>query len=1223
MEPGGATPVNVPRIDIASRPPDPPSLTRTLMPSVVGRGPLPPADLHEWHAFARLMPDERGGRTVADLVARRADLLSLLGEPHAKPEMVESLDTSRSTVDRAIRRLRDAGLVEQRRGGYALTYAGRVAVEQHRSYRESLAATAAAEPVVAPLSPDTDLDVAMLRGATSQRSAEPSPYRALEPLHEAIGEADRYRGALPALDDPRHFRLLYEHVVSGGRPAALTVSRSLLDALREEFPRRLEVLLNRPEMELTTGPVPAYGLVVTERDGEETTTGIIYDDGTVHGTLRNDAEPAADWARERLATVAERATTVMPAEDRPADEGPSLDPVLEREGFVRPSESYFATRPTADPVDAWLAGPGLPEVQAGYAVDPTLERDGERTGMTDHLLSRVREGPVAVVGPPGSGKSTVCKRVACEWHRDGGTVFYREGGHQPGFDAVRALTAAVRDADDPLVVVEDCLAPDARSVFEVVASLDDGEAAVLLDSRASDWSDPPTDLPVEPPEAAEAIRMPSLLDGDAERLAERFERLVDAAVDVSAEQLRTAVRDERRPGDGAAPAEPLLLAHRLASRLEGRTTPSGLESAVEAVRTDLEERGDAAVAVGLIVNLLNAAGVPVHAAYVHAAVEADSDAVRSGLDALDGRVLFGRDTDRFRTVHDSWSTVYLRSALADGGADTLGRCCTRLLALGDTPDARAAAREAVTGDGTGAAAVLDRIAAAPGEWADDTTERLFGLGPDLPALAPALAGTDGQGELPAACSDATRGRVQGQRAESWMLAGDPDAAEDAYEQLREGAEAGRFGDASDRLVWRAIHGLGDVARRCGEFDRAEELMETAAERARAAGNERQAAVARMHLGVLAEYRGDLDRAERLLTGSLDDFADAGGPGDRADALDNLGIVYRKLGRYDDAAAAHRECLDIRRSLGDLAGEQRAVHNLGTLARHRGDLTTAERRFRRSLDLQTECGGPAAEAYVVGALGRVYLRRGHYDRAREALDRGLELARETGDRHVEMEFEIDHGLLAHRTGDAATAGERLERAVDLAREVEDRRGESDALRASGVVALESGDLDSAAERLSEARSLAAETGYRDGEANCWLELARLARRRDDGDVARRRLDEVFDITEAADNRLVRARAEAVQGAVTGDPDTIADAADRLRDAGAVPAALWATDLLVDACEAAGALDTAAGHCDRAVDLAREAGLTEDRERFAERRRSFETDPDPTTASSDTEHGTTPD
>jgi len=1171
------------------------------------------------------MSGERGGNVFTDLVDRRADLLSLLEEPHAKREMVESLDTSRSTVDRAIRRLRDAGLVEQRRGDYALTYAGRLAVERHRAYRESLAATAAAEPVVAPLSPGTDLDVAMLRGATSERSTDPSPYRALEPLHEAVGEADRYRGALPALDDPRHFRLLYEHVVSEGQPAALTVSRSLLDALREAFPRRLAVLLDRPEMELTTGPVPPYGLVTTERDGEGTATAIVYDDGTVHGTLRNDAEPAVGWARERLATVAERATPVTPSEDRPTGEGPSLDPVLEREGFVRPSASYFATRPTADPADAWLAGLGLPEVQAGYAVDPTLERDGERTGMTDHLLSQLREGPVAVVGPPGSGKSTVCKRVACEWHRDGGTVLYREGGHQPGFDAVRALTAAVRDADDPLVVVEDCLAPDARGVFEAMASLDDGEAAVLLDARASDWGDTPTDLPVDPQEAVAAVRMPSFLDGDAERLVERFERTVDADVNVSADRLRSAVRDERRPGNGAAPAEPLLMAHRLAARLEGRTTPSGLEAAVEAVRADLAEHGDAAVAVGLTVNLLNAAGLPVHAAHVHAAVDAGPEAVRSGLAALDGRVLFGRADGRFRTVHDSWSTVYLRSALEGGAADALGRCCTRLLALADDPDARAAAREAVaeSGSGTGEAAVLDRIAAAPGEWADDTAEPLFGLGTDLPALAPALAGTDGRGELPTACSDATRGRVQASRAEGWMLAGEPDRAADAYERLREGAEAGRFGDASDRLVWRAVHGLGDVARRCGEFDRAEDLMETAVERARAAGDERQAAVARMHLGVLAEYRGDLDRAERLLTGSLDDFADVGGPGDRADTLDNLGIVYRKLGRYDDAAAAHRECLDIRRSLGDLAGEQRAVHNLGTLARHRGDLTTAERRLRRSLDLQTECGGPAAKAYVLGSLGRVYLRRGRHDRAREALDRGLGLARETGDRHVEMEFEIDRGRLAHRTGDAATATERLERAVEVAREVEDRRGESDALRACGVVALESGDLDRAAERLPEARSLATATGYRDGEAKCWLELARLARRRDDGDAARQRLDEVSDITEAADSRLVRARAEAVRGAVAGDPDTIADAADRLRDAGAVPAALWATGLLVDACEAAGALDTAADHCDRAVDLAREAGLTEARERFAERRRSFETDPDPTTAGSGAEHGTTPD
>jgi Bacterial regulatory protein, arsR family. len=63
---------------------------------------------------------------------RRAFLAALRRGPQRKRELVAALETSRSTVDRAIGDLADAGLVTETAAGVKITLAGRMAVEIDR-----------------------------------------------------------------------------------------------------------------------------------------------------------------------------------------------------------------------------------------------------------------------------------------------------------------------------------------------------------------------------------------------------------------------------------------------------------------------------------------------------------------------------------------------------------------------------------------------------------------------------------------------------------------------------------------------------------------------------------------------------------------------------------------------------------------------------------------------------------------------------------------------------------------------------------------------------------------------------------------------------------------------------------------------------------------------------------------------------------------------------------
>ncbi|MFB6197327.1 MAG: hypothetical protein ABEI52_03520, partial [Halobacteriaceae archaeon] len=162
-----------------------------------------------------------------------------------KRDLLEELDVSRSTIDRAIDELSSDHLVRRTDDGFVATEAGRLALDRYDEYVEESASIHEASDLLANLSPRSEISVQPLVEANIHRAEDPAPYRPLEHLHDAIDSATRYRALLPALDDPRHLRLLYEHVIVEEHPATLIVSSALQRTLRSEFPRRLDAMADR------------------------------------------------------------------------------------------------------------------------------------------------------------------------------------------------------------------------------------------------------------------------------------------------------------------------------------------------------------------------------------------------------------------------------------------------------------------------------------------------------------------------------------------------------------------------------------------------------------------------------------------------------------------------------------------------------------------------------------------------------------------------------------------------------------------------------------------------------------------------------------------------------------------------------------------------------------------------------------------------------------------
>lgn len=1178
----------------------------------------------------------RGDDERLALVARRAEMLkALTAGPLHKRDLIEELEVSRSTVDRAIDELTETDLVERINGGFAATLPGRLALDRYRSYVADSTAVLDAADVLRTLSADAAIEPPLLVDADVHRSEETVPYRPLEPLHAAIEAADRYKAVLPALADPRHLRLLYEHVVVDNNSAELVVSEDLQRTLTADFPRRLDAMAAAGGFELHVGDVPKFGLVLTEVDGDVSVSLVVFSSsGGATAVIRNDTGDAVAWAErwfEGRRTAAEPAqeqlrrnggsrSVTTPRAAEPGD-GEPLPVDLAATGFVRLSTDFFANEVVADPLTAWRAGLNLPEVYAGYAVDRTHETDAKQIPLTDELLDRLDAGAIcALVGPPGSGKSTICRDVATAWYITGrGPVFYRRSGHGDRFDDPATLLDVLDEVDGhALVVVEDSVRPAARGILSRTRELDErANVSVLLDAREGEWRDPPG--PRLPPEvddargdAIDVVPMPSLHEGDAAALVDHIERTVGRAVDVPADALLDGLDRHEVPGDV------LLLIHRVLANVEGAEgDPTPLESEVRDLVEALHEASNSVLDIGVVTNILNAAGLPVDRPLLHAAAPGNDAAVDAALERLEGRVLFERDDpedDRYRPVHEAWSTVFLAQLLDIEGETRarrrFGRCASGILALGENGP-NPVQEVADGGESVGSAHPTGE---APATRGARLVEAVFGIGLRTPKLAPLFGPTDETAiDLPGTVGAETELRCIAWRGRMFEVHADIELAHDEFERLRERTpdpRAAVVDEEEARLHVEALLGLADVAVRRGEYDVVRAMARAARDAAEAIDRPALSVQADAREGRALRETGEYGQAASVIERGLETARAVGSRDAELECLLELGLTETYRREFDDAIAYKKQAYDLAKDLGDRERQQRAADDLGMDYSYLDELATADEWEGRALELARELGNRHAEAVILGNLASRDQMRGYHEEAARRLKGALEIAKsvegessaqirlklgvaclELGDidtavehtetgldefRDRDMPRDVIFGSItlaraALARGDPVVAEEHARDALELSETLDGAPFKASLKRVLGQISLERGDLTEAEAHLGESLELSEDidSDYKAGWAEC--ELGALARAREDHETARRRLT---------------------------------SAAERLESVSAFNLAVEAIERLVEVCTAQGDADAAADWCARGLELATEHGFEEEAAWFRDRREQLD-------------------
>lgn len=1050
------------------------------------------------------------------VLANRLEVIECVQTPRDKRTLIMELEAARSTVDRAIRELEDAGFVERMADGYTMTDIGRRATTLYHATLATLADVLAARDMLNRLPADGDLPPAVIRKATLERADETMPYHLLAGVRKRLETADRVRAVLPALPNPQLLDVCHNQVVRHGMTLRLVTVPDLADTLISEFPGRLaEMTATGGTFTAFTATAPPFGVVLTDTDDGSTVSILIYrNQQTMYDALHVDTDAAVRWAEDYYERVLEQATEITDTWDAvietPSDHIAATDVAgvgritHEAEGIVQLTPEYFAQHTPAPPAMAWRTGLDLVDIHAGYAIDRVIEQDDVRQSLTDYLMACLDEGvDHALIGPPGSGKSTVCRAVACQWyeHREG-TVFYRQSGTGTTFDSSEILSAQLRAAVSEghvLVVVEDAVRAEANTVFRVMKAFQENEnVSFLVDARTSEWDDPsafPADARLDAyrTETVETVTMPAFNDQDCERLVERFQEVTDYEGDIPTTHLLRGSETERdeektRQTQENQPAELLLVLHRLtlhADPLAGDTaqTPTTLTEDVQRTYADLRADGDMALDVGVLVNLLNAADLDIKPAIIYALAETDEEvmAVHNALTTLNGRSIFTRGTttaeNSYRVVHEAWSELFLTHLLDAAGEHAarhrIGRCITSLLALADE-EARRTRCMAACGRTT---PTLSRIEDAPTEWANTTIERLFHLGLNCPKLAPLFGTAENSSiELPTTCSPTMEPHCAAWRGRMYFQAGNRDLAKRELDRavgLVDDTDRNR--DQSAKINSHCHKHLGSVALRRGQIDTAEEYYMRALNSYREIGDRLGEAACHNNLGIVVYARGDLEQAEEYFERSLTIRREIGASRkQRICPLNNLGLAATRRGDFNRAAEYLNRSIEIGRDLGEYFRMGRAFYNLGGIERRRGNLDCAEEQCRQGLDITQDAGVSDLKALGLLNLGAVALERGDLNRAEKYVRRSVEIWNEIENIQHRVTGRRFLGMIIHKHDDPDDAEKFLTNTLEICQGCHPYE-EAKILAELGEIALTQGDVARASERFETAMELYREMG----------------------------------------------------------------------------------------------------------------------------------------------------
>ncbi|MFW5950063.1 MAG: helix-turn-helix transcriptional regulator [archaeon] len=252
--------------------------------------------------------------TPREILYKRHQVLErLLNEPHTKPELVDALPCSRSTVDRAVGELLEIDCVERtapNSSQYRGTTLGELMLQTHQEYLGRLQKYQEVRPILTELPSDAPLSDDIIRGADVYRSVR-SPDIAFRPGKELKQDATKVIGTAPVVYG-EYFEEITNLQKQDPFEFEVIIQSALMESIHEHYSEEFNTLTDFDSVTVYQTEEPLhYGLWVMELPSTDTAGITFYNEGGVPGTIVNDSDDAVEWATEQYNLYKQAASKVV------------------------------------------------------------------------------------------------------------------------------------------------------------------------------------------------------------------------------------------------------------------------------------------------------------------------------------------------------------------------------------------------------------------------------------------------------------------------------------------------------------------------------------------------------------------------------------------------------------------------------------------------------------------------------------------------------------------------------------------------------------------------------------------------------------------------------------------------------------------------------------------------------------------------------------------------
>jgi len=244
--------------------------------------------------------EAKGARNdLLHILQKRRNIINELCDGNVeKREVLERVDVSRPTMDRAYRELNEIGIINSVGTSHVFTRFGKTVCHSMKEIFELVEAMEQARDFLIQLPEDAPIDLRVFLRANIHFAEAHAPQEVFVNVLQDIDEVDSVRGYASAFL-PSHVSLFYDLIMNTDITFELLFTESVLDTLHSNYPDQLSDITEKDTCTVrsTDADIP-FGVILI--DNSRVFVPLGDNRKQLIGIVENNTEYSVEWAKELL-----------------------------------------------------------------------------------------------------------------------------------------------------------------------------------------------------------------------------------------------------------------------------------------------------------------------------------------------------------------------------------------------------------------------------------------------------------------------------------------------------------------------------------------------------------------------------------------------------------------------------------------------------------------------------------------------------------------------------------------------------------------------------------------------------------------------------------------------------------------------------------------------------------------------------------------------------------